>query len=444
MFRDFRKMSGAFFMRVTFLIWAMTLATLAQAAEDFSAERLDELVRQLNDSQTAQRDEAEASLLKLAPADDAEACGRLLKLLPRPIDGMPEEVQNRLTRIRQLVESRAADFAVSASRFSLSADAMDLATVLEKIHVQTGNRLEDQRQQFGQNARQQVTVDVDDEFWPALDKVLDAAELGLYSFSGENALAVISREPGAQPRSGRVSYAGPFRVEAVNVIAQKNLRIADQQGTRLELEIAWEPRLRPIAISQSVEQITAVANDGSKLPLDSPHAVLDVEVQPGSHATELTIPLALPARNITTITSFRGQLSALVPGRMVEFQFSNLEEARDVEQQQGGVKVVLDQVRKNRALWEVHMRIVVESEEAALESHRGWVFQNLTYLTNDKGEIIDHAGFETTRQTKREVGLAYFFDVPEGTIGQYSWVYRTPAAIVRVPIDYELKEIPLP
>jgi hypothetical protein len=133
-----------------------------------------------------------------------------------------------------------------------------------------------------------------------------------------------------------------------------------------------------------------------------------------------------------------------VPGRVVEFKFTDLAEADKVEQQRGGVKVILDRTRKNQALWEIHMRVQVESEEAGLESHRGWVFQNITYLLNSEGEVIDHVGFETTRQSKREVGLAYFFDLPDDEIGAYTWVYRTPAAIVRVPIEYELKDIPLP
>ena len=90
------------------------------------------------------------------------------------------------------------------------------------------------------------------------------------------------------------------------------------------------------------------------------------------------------------------------------------------------------------------MRIEVLSEEAGLESHRGWVFQNITYMLDKTGEVIDHAGFETTRQTEREVGLAYFFELPDDDIGSYTWVYRSPAAIVRVPVKYELKDSPLP
>ena len=202
--------------------------------------------------------------------------------------------------------------------------------------------------------------------------------------------------------------------------------------------------MRPIALSQPVEALEINADDGSPIMLASSTPVLNIEVQPGSHATEMTIPLDLPPREVKQLGSFKGEMSALVPGRLVEFKFDNLDQAKNVTESRGGVSVILSGVRKNQELWEVHMRIKVESAETGLESHRGWVFQNLTYLLNQQGELIDHAGFETTMQSENEVGLAYFFEVPTEDIRQYTWVYRTPAAIVRLPVEYELKDIALP
>ena len=243
---------------------------------------------------------------------------------------------------------------------------------------------------------------------------------------------------------GKASYSGPFRIEATNVVSRRGIRNFAQQGTQVELEIAWEPRLQPIAISQAVDAIKVTTDNGIEVPLDNTLATFDVEVQSGSHATELTIPLALPPRNVMNLASIKGQFSALVPGRVAEFRFKELQKPKSSEQRRGGVTVTLEGIRKNQELWEVHMRLKIESEEAGLESHRGWVFQNLTYLMNKNDEILDHAGFETTMQSENEVGIAYFFELPNDEIGEYTWVYRTPAAIVRVPIEYELTDIPLP
>ena len=89
------------------------------------------------------------------------------------------------------------------------------------------------------------------------------------------------------------------------------------------------------------------------------------------------------------------------------------------------------------------MRLALDEENEALQSHRGWAFQNVSYLVGADGEPIDNAGMETTRQTRNEVGVAYLFDLPQGIEG-LSWVYETPAAIVELPVEYELKDIELP
>jgi hypothetical protein len=98
---------------------------------------------------------------------------------------------------------------------------------------------------------------------------------------------------------------------------------------------------------------------------------------------------------------------------------------------------------KNQALWEVHMRVKLNGLEGGIPSHQGWVFQNITYLKDKNGEHIDHAGFETEMQTETEAGFAYFFETPDD-IDQYTWVYRTPTAIVNLPVEFELKDVPLP
>ena len=169
----------------------------------------------------------------------------------------------------------------------------------------------------------------------------------------------------------------------------------------------------------------------------------DVEVPTGTQAAEIVLPFALAARDVKKIATLHGKLHALVPGRHVKFQFDDLAKAAGKTQRLGGVQVTLDDVRKNNAIWEVHMRFALDEDNGALQSHRGWVFQNLSYLVDKDGKRIENAGFETTRQTPNEVGVAYLFDVPDGIEG-LSWVYETPAAIVDLPVEYELKDIELP
>ena len=91
------------------------------------------------------------------------------------------------------------------------------------------------------------------------------------------------------------------------------------------------------------------------------------------------------------------------------------------------------------------MRLAVESSDAALDVNGGWVFQNIATLVDKDGEPLDNAGFETTLQTEDEIGFAYFYELPEGReLKDYTWVYRTPASIVAVPVEFKLENVPLP
>ena len=43
-----------------------------------------------------------------------------------------------------------------------------------------------------------------------------------------------------------------------------------------------------------------------------------------------------------------------------------------------------------------------------------------------------------------EVGVSYKFNLEGRTPASYKFVYKTPAAIIRIPIEFEIKEIELP
>jgi hypothetical protein len=435
------------------LISGLLLAAQAWAAENDRAKPNvdEELARQisrqvtrLDDDRAEERDAAEKQLLELA-GSNAASTDQFLALLPTESDEMPLAVRERLTRIRQIVEQRVAKAAVEATIVTLSANKMPLPQVLDVIEKQTGNKLVDNRDQGDEpDAGMPVTIDLKKEpFWPALDQILDQARLGVYSYGGENALSLVAREEGAAPRYGAANYSGPFRIEVLEIQAQRNERQPNRKTLKLQLEVSWEPRLRPIALSQPVADVEAMTDIGGQLTVNQPEAVLDVEVQDGTQAAEIILTFDLPPREAKRIASLRGKLRALVPGRRVEFRFDDLAAAAGKTDRRGGVQVTLDDVRKNNAIWEIHMRMKLDEDNSALESHRGWAFQNVSYLVGKDNEPIDNAGFETTRQTQNEVGVAYLFDLPEGIEG-LTWVYETPAAIVELPVEYELKDIELP
>ena len=415
----------------------------ADPAENPAADSPDELqlevrrlVRQLDADQLIARDEAEKELIAEGPA--------ILPWLPKPDARMTEEVKHRLARVRQKVEQDAAERAASATTVTLKVTESPLSLVLANFEKQTGNKLS-----FGNAGGEQVnetpiTLDVDGaDFWPALDQTLDQANLTVYHYSQPATLTLRSKPTDQRPRHGSASYSGPFRIEALQARALRDLRGPTNRNLRLQVEIAWEPRLAPIAMTLSLDDIRAEDEHGNLLPTSDQSTMLPVEVHAGTTAVELEIPFALPPRSATKIAKLTGTIHALVPGRVESFRFDNIETADQTEQRQGGVTVILDTVLENNDLWDVRMRVRYDEATGALESHRGWVYRNPRYIVNAEGERFEDWADETIGQTDTEIGFAFAFDLPNGPAG-LSFVYETPAVIVRMPVEFELTDIDLP
>lgn len=395
------------------------------------------LVRRLDAAELSRRDAAEAELIRLGP--------KVLDLLPKLTGRTAAETKQRIQRIRQALQRMAAESAAEASRVSIRGDAIPLSKLLEEISSQTGNKIVDFRERFGHpQTDPPLKVDFDKTpFWEALDTVLDQAELTVYPFGPERAIHVVGRPETYQPRCATAAYSGPLRFEAVDIIARRGLRDPSEQVLQLKLEVAWEPRLAPIVLKQQLSEVKAVDEQGRPLALDERQAEREVPVDADSTAVELPVPLVLPPREVKQIARLSGTLRAVLPGRIATFRFDNLTRAKNVRKRIAGATVTLEQVRKNNEIWEVWVRVRFDEAGDALQSHRAWIFNNEAYLEGPDGKRIDHDGFETTRRTETEVGLAYLFDL-EGLPTQHKFVYKTPSVILSAEFKYELRGIKLP
>lgn len=413
------------------------LATITQAdaaAAEGLAPQVRQLVTKLNSMQLGEREAAERGLIELGPG--------VLDVLP-PAGRLPAEVRNRLDRVRRTLEQQRAEAVVQGATVTLPRARRPLSEYFAALQGSTGNPIVDYRGQFGQPAADPV-LELGFEkttFWQALDEVLDAAEMTVYPYAGESAVAVVGCSGGEAKRTSGVAYVGAFRIEPVELLARRDLRHDNLHTLQLRLEVGWEPRLEPIAIRQPLDSLTLTDVAGNVLPKPG-DAVIEANVRQGSMSAELVLSLVPPPRQVSKIAKLTGRLDVLVPGGLEEFRFEGLAGAQQVEQSRAGVTVTLDRVRKNNEIWEVRTFIRFDQSGDALASHRGWIFNNEAYLEGPDGELTAISGFETLRQTENEVGIAYLFDV-ESLDGQ-AFVYKTPAAILEVPIRYELTDLELP
>jgi hypothetical protein len=418
---------------------SLTLSeTNAEATERDLATRVGQLVRQLDAPKLVDRNAAEEELVRLGPD--------VLALLPQRSDAS-REVELRLSRVRLALQQAAAEASVQQpSRVTLRGDAVPLSKVLAAFGEQTQNRIVDARQGGGRLTKSSyLRVDFDKTpFWQAMDQVLDQAGLSIDLFGDQEAARIVSRDGAEASRSKRASYAGPFRFEVTSVMAQRDLRNPANRVLRLEMEVAWEPRLRPIAFQHRLADVTAIDDRGRPLAVLTPQADLEVPVERGPIAKVLTIPLAMPPREVKTIARLHGTLRALVPAHAESFRFEGLGQAARVEKRIAGVTVTLEPVRKGPKGWEVPILVRFDRAQGALASHRNWIFANPAYLEHRDGRRIAPEPLpETTQRDAAEVGVRYTFSV-DGPIKDYAFVYQTPTMIVWARLEYEVKEIPLP
>lgn len=424
---------------LSFLCFSACLL-LAQTQEEPDSKLVDNvrrLVRQLDDDSLERRAEAEKELAALGPV--------ALEHLPSEQRQMSAEVKSRLARVRNRLQRDAVLASTQASTVSLHGDML-LSEALASLQKQTGNQLVDYRDRFGQQESDpQVSCDFDQQdYWIVLDRLLDQAQLQLYMYTGTpHTLAVVGREPSRSSAQERVSRSGLFRFEATRIESSRDLRNPANKGLKLTLEIAWEPRVQPIAITQPMERITVLDENGASIAIDDRRAKLEAAAQNTVSAVEMDIPLKAPARSVRQLASIRGTMEAVLQGREAEFRFDDLSNAKDSSQQNAGVTVVLKTVRPNRSIHDVRIRVRFDEASGALESHRGWIYENEAYLIDAAGNREDHAGFETTSQQPNEVGLSYKF-VVDKPLDEYAFVYKTAAAVIRVPVDYEFRAIDLP
>lgn len=385
-------------------------------------------VRNLDHKLLAKREAAEKALIKLGP--------KIFSFLPPVTKQTPAEVKVRLGRVTNSIETKVAKLAAKETLVTLKGE-FPLAKALKAIEKQTGNAI------VGYGERE-ATIKVDFKkvpFWKALDAVLDQAELDINVFGGQGRrLTVMARPEEQLPRVGKAVYSGPFRLEVTRVQATKSFRNPSQQGLRLSLQIAWEPRVAPLSLVQAFKDLQAVDEKNKKL--ETEEGSRDAGINPGVSATELDLAFKLPNRGIKKIAKLTGTMYALVPGRMERFRFEDITEG-EIELKKAGVTVFLDRVRKNGDVYAVELRVRFDDAKNSLESHRGWIYRNEAFLLAPDGKKIKPASFEASRQGVNEVGLMYLFPL-EKKPTRHRFVYETPALMMRLPVKFEIKDIPLP
>lgn len=417
----------------------------AQEVSEALRDRVAQLVERLGSTEASEREAAEKGLISLG--------ARALPLLPLSEKVSDREVAARLERIRKELSEAMEVASFEATRVTIQAKGIRLSEALRELQKQTGNRITDLREAFGQEATNPA-LDLDFEgvpFLEALDRI--AAQAGLLTtfFTGDGTVGLTAAGMQEDPAGGEASlpepfrqYAGPFRIELKQYAIQSDF----STGTRTanaQFEIDWEPRLRPMLLSLSAEKVKIADDQGREIqPMVSEESGA-VVLRPENPAAELNLNMTPPERTAQKIASLSVTAEFTLPARTQSFRFPNLAEKGAVKEA-GPVRMKLLSVEVEDFVWKVDLEVSYsDAGGEAFETYRQGLFNNRIWLQRADGSRFEqNGGFNQTGESGTTLRFQYLFVDAPGKPEDYQLVYETPTTIQSIPVEFHFKDIPLP
>ena len=435
---------------IAFLVLAIALfasalptAAYGQSEEIALMERVENLIKDLDSSSIEDRDSAQAELESLEP--DA------LDFIDVPSDDATTDFIERLLAVRKMLEAKAVKQATQPTQVSLQG-TFSVEDALKKIRSQTKNNIALREGIELGGANNEITIELKSApFWEAVRAVMLQANLEVDVYGGTVGHVVLVPRSSPADKNGGPSPAmtpphttsGVLAVEINRVVASRVLTAPNLDFTTLDLLIRWEPRVQPISLQLNQAKLKIVDDQGNDIaPLRQ--TAISSAVQ--TEIPELNFPINLPLikRDVNQIKSVIGTLDAVLPGRIETFRFRSLKDIADgTAQTKSGATVSIEGIKTNEELFSVTVALSFDDQSNELDSHQGWTFENDAYLVDSADPSIRHesVAYETVARNGQQVSVEYYFEVDPDA---FDLVYQTPAAIVSVSFDFELKDIPLP
>ena len=402
-------------------------------------------VERLDSDRRAVRVEAERELLDLGP--------KILPLLPPPELLPSASVRASVFKIRVVLERRKARESVEASRVSLKTTG-PLAEILQAIAEQTGNQF-DLSQLPGALSKQTIAVDWDKvTYWSALDDLTTRSNLVYVFDAGRNALGLRKRAAD-DDRELAVHHDGAFRIAIDSAELRPIFGKPADKLLRIRLNVASEPRMRPLFLKYAATDIKARTPQGRDLPPANPDAQYDLPLGEGGRFLRGSVDFVVPADEELAQISLRGKLLMQTAAGSEHIRFSNLPRAEGVARRRGGVTVTLQRVSykqsaeptsKDVSEQDVSLQVAVvyDTGGPAFESHRTWIFHNEVWLEDAEAkQLPPNGGYTTELQGDGIVSVSYrFLNVP-GRLNDYSFVYVAPTLIIDAPIELDFPALPV-
>ncbi len=419
-----------------FLFGIPDLAARGQSESTDAAlhDRVLQLVDRLDAPKPEAREAAMASLIKLGP--------KILPMLPDPATLPTGNRKDRIEKLRAALRKAEDDINPKASRVTLEGKGIRLTEALQQLQKQTGNVITDVREQLGAEVTNPaLDLEIRDKpFFEALDQIAKQAEVMTEFYTGDGSVGITA---GGTPAKTPIQYSGPFRITLKQIGEVRDFAAGTATAT-VQLEAAWEPRLRPMLLKLKADELKITDDHGKEVKAQVEMESDEVVVRPENPVAEINLNLQAPERSAAQIKSLRVKAELTIPAGIKVFRFPSLVQ-ENVTIKQEDVSVTLQGIEVDEQVWKVNVELAYPGEGPAFESYRQGLFNNRIWLQRADGSRFEqNGGFNNTSADGGKLGFEYLFVDAPGKPSDYQLVYETPSKVVTIPMEFEFKDVPLP
>jgi hypothetical protein len=217
-------------------------------------------------------------------------------------------------------------------------------------------------------------------------------------------------------------------------------------GARIRLRIGWEEGRPPLVMKLPLASVVAEGDHGEAMQPSQRAAVIEAAIPADRAWVELPIVLGQPSPPLASLAILRGTVNVWLTGMEHAFTFSGLD-ARSAGNDSrrslrlGQATVTIDELERRQDRLLVTATIAYDTPTEALASHRSWLARRPLELLAADGQPV--APLSQTVRSRSERGLTATAEFPAHSGGgRLRW--QLPIAIHEVPIDFAIRQIPLP
>ena len=220
--------------------------------------------------------------------------------------------------------------------------------------------------------------------------------------------------------------------------------VAGGRRVRLPLRVSWGPALEPLAMRLPAATLMADGPAGEALPPVQRQAIVEPLIAPGATATSLPLMLEQVDPPLESLASLRGTLTLWIAGREHDFELPLDAAPRSLRVGRAEVAVLAAGIQENRL--DVTASISFDEPSEALASHRPWLVSRKIDVIGSDGRPLPCTEQRTAARSERGLTAVASFTLPRGGGGlrDFRMRWRLPMAIHELPVDFLVREVPLP